>query len=263
MGSFVLDYSGGTSNNSRRDSYVAAVDGLPKGAVYKAIGELLAGVAFMHRCGVAHRDIKPDNLLVDGSGAVRISDFGCAEYFGIAAGAGMISHTAGTIPYWAPEMLSANDVVRAPEGAGKDSTDELEILDLDSSAVFLQQSQVKASVDATPLFSAFAQDMWAVGIVLHCLLFNQAPYSMCNSSACVSDGSPRPSVRDPLEVIDDIRACSYFPAAVEDHEGLQGHSEWARELIQGLLCKRGEDRLTAEAARAVWDKLVVLPSDVR
>ncbi|XP_023345102.1 serine/threonine-protein kinase PINK1, mitochondrial [Eurytemora carolleeae] len=44
--------------------------------------QLLEGIAYMHHCGVAHRDLKSDNLLIDLSGGVEfprlvISDFGC------------------------------------------------------------------------------------------------------------------------------------------------------------------------------------------
>ena len=39
---------------------------------------LMAGLAHMHRCGVYHRDIKPDNLLLASATALAISDFGTA-----------------------------------------------------------------------------------------------------------------------------------------------------------------------------------------
>jgi serine/threonine protein kinase len=39
-----------------------------------------------YRCGVAHRDVKPDNLLFDAAmGALKLGDFGSAEWFGDVA----------------------------------------------------------------------------------------------------------------------------------------------------------------------------------
>ncbi len=57
------------------------------------------GVAFAHRQGILHLDLKPDNILATADGRVRILDFGIARAIGERPGA-----AAGTRGFMAPEQ---------------------------------------------------------------------------------------------------------------------------------------------------------------
>ncbi|KAL7718531.1 non-specific serine/threonine protein kinase [Entamoeba marina] len=55
---------------------VKQLGSLTESLASKYIGQVLAGLAFIHAEGVVHRDIKAANILVTKSGSVKIADFG-------------------------------------------------------------------------------------------------------------------------------------------------------------------------------------------
>ena len=79
--------------------------------VHRLFVPLVQAVAYIHRRGVIHRDLKPTNILLDeedGQLYVRLIDFGIASVQGSAASPPLTTagNELGTIEYMAPERLS-------------------------------------------------------------------------------------------------------------------------------------------------------------
>ena len=65
--------------------------------------QLLQGIAYCHAHRVLHRDLKPQNLLVNKNGLLKLADFGLARAFGIPIRS--YTHEVVTLWYKAPEVL--------------------------------------------------------------------------------------------------------------------------------------------------------------
>lgn len=65
--------------------------------------QLLQGIAFCHENRVLHRDLKPQNLLINNKGQLKLADFGLARAFGIPVNT--FSNEVVTLWYRAPDVL--------------------------------------------------------------------------------------------------------------------------------------------------------------
>lgn len=100
--------------------------------------QVCKALAYAHRNGVVHRDIKPGNILVDYDGHVRLVDFGIAGYFS----ANKINQPTSN-----NDLIMGTDAYMAPE-------------------------QMDGANKATLL-----SDIYSLGVVMHQLFFGELPFN--------------------------------------------------------------------------------------
>jgi eukaryotic-like serine/threonine-protein kinase len=72
--------------------------------------DIAHGLAFAHAQGIVHRDVKPQNVLLNGDGRPQVTDFGIARSLDVDKGVTQTGTVLGTSNYIAPEQASGDHV---------------------------------------------------------------------------------------------------------------------------------------------------------
>ena len=77
--------------------------GIDQTVLQSFLFQLIRGVGYCHRLRVLHRDLKPQNLLINREGELKLADFGLARAFGIPVRS--YTHEVVTLWYRSPDVL--------------------------------------------------------------------------------------------------------------------------------------------------------------
>ncbi|CAL5042439.1 unnamed protein product [Urochloa decumbens] len=100
----VMEYVGGGS----LDAYLAhraAGRGLAEPSARRVFHQLVSALDYCHSLGVYHRDVKPDNILVDGAGKIKVADFGLSALADADRREAPLHTVCGTPMFIAPEVF--------------------------------------------------------------------------------------------------------------------------------------------------------------
>jgi len=103
----VLFYCSGGSLMRHLTKLKVKQQGLAEGDAALLAAQIGSALRHLHAMGVAHRDVKPANCLLDDAGSWRLCDFG----FAIECADRKIRHVVGSPAYMAPELAFGNPYI--------------------------------------------------------------------------------------------------------------------------------------------------------
>jgi cyclin-dependent kinase len=173
--------------------------------------QLLTGVAYCHHHRVLHRDLKPQNLLINREGELKLADFGLARAFGIPVRS--YTHEVVTLWYRAPDVLL---------GSRKYST-PVDIWSI--GCIFAEM------VNGTPLFTGTSEDTQLDTIFRHL-------------------GTPDESIFPGISELPDWRPdFPNYPPPDSLHALVPNLEQSGVKLLQAMLVFDPAHRITAQDAR--------------
>ncbi|RZC76909.1 hypothetical protein C5167_001092 [Papaver somniferum] len=208
--------------------------GLDETTARRYLRGIVAGVMYLHSHNVIHGDIKPDNLLITSSGAVKIGDFSVSQVFEVMFLLYDYFSLTFTVIYYVSVLCVAKSQQAMSRMFGSAKLEEYcsEKLTLQLASICDGKDELRRS-PGTPVFTApeccsgvsyhgKASDTWAVGVTLYCMILGRYPF-LGETLQDTYDKHPQLmlihfSITDPNERIT-LEAVAHHPWVIQE-EGL-------------------------------------------
>lgn len=138
---------------------------LPESRACSIARQILAGVEYCHSQGVAHRDLKCENILLDKDNKVKLIDFGFAKCFRPMA------KTKGELKV---EAMFANKRKNKESEKNASKKEDLppNLSDTYCGSFAYASPEILKGIPYDP----FLADIWAVGVVLFTMVYGRLPF---------------------------------------------------------------------------------------
>jgi len=130
--------------------------------------QTLSGLAYLHREGILHRDLKADNILLDLDGTCKISDFGISKKSRTPYNNDNTMSMQGSVFWMAPEVIRAQSQPANPD-AGNGAAPS-------NPAATAVVANADPTSDRTQGYSAKV-DVWSLGCVVLEMFAGHRPWS--------------------------------------------------------------------------------------
>ena len=139
--------------------------------------QMVRGLTYLHSLGVAHCDLKPENLLWTARGQLKIADFGSARVFRTPYDKDDDTRTAAEKKV----TLSSSITGKQQRRLSSPPRQQLQVGSLPYLApeYFSKKETINIS---SPVSRPDAGDIWSAGIVLYCLYRNGLPWKQATKS---------------------------------------------------------------------------------
>lgn len=168
-------------------------------SVVDIVREIAEGLDYAHEQGIIHRDMKPDNVMIDPKGGIHIADFGCALRDNDRTDTTRAGPMLGTQKHISPDQASGESSI-----SGERLTREGAIL---GTPVYMSPEQASGKSSTAD----GRTDIWSLGVVFYELLSGERPFdgSLAELLHWICNNDPKPLRKiDPKIPIDLETICN-------------------------------------------------------